>query len=260
MQRAGHVGDGNGLGAGAREQRRRPLGLDGGRHRDEDEVVAQVDAHVDEQQRALLAAVLQGLHALGDIARRAHRFLIDLDDHVATLQALVGGVGVGIDLGDDHALEPVLDRVALAQLVGHAGEVHAEHLPHGALGLGLAQVVLCIALLTGAAMLLGLMLGFLAGRGLATTQSEELGMVNTLSLMLAGMLTALLLATSLGGTQWAWGSVQSISLYAIGALALVAFVLVEGRAAEPVLPLRLFGSRVFTLSNPTRLVIDVKRP
>ena len=43
-------------------------------------------------------------------------------------------------------------------------------------------------------MLLGLMLGFLAGRGLATTQSEELGMVNTLSLMLAGMLTALLLA------------------------------------------------------------------
>ena len=66
---------------------------------------------------------------------------------------------------------------------------------------------------------------------------------------LATSLTALLLATSLGGTQWAWGSVQSISLYVIGALALVAFVLVEGRAAEPVLPLRLFGSRVFTLSN-----------
>lgn len=43
-------------------------------------------------------------------------------------------------------------------------------------------------------MLLGLLLGFLAGRGLATTQTEELGMVNTLSLMLAGMLTALLLA------------------------------------------------------------------
>lgn len=66
---------------------------------------------------------------------------------------------------------------------------------------------------------------------------------------LATSLTALLLATSLGGTQWAWGSVQSISLYVIGALALVAFVLVERRAAEPVLPLRLFGSRVFTLSN-----------
>ena len=62
-------------------------------------------------------------------------------------------------------------------------------------------------------------------------------------------LTALLLATSLGGTQWAWGSVESIGLYAIGVAAILAFVLVERRAVEPVLPLRLFRSRIFTLSN-----------
>lgn len=62
-------------------------------------------------------------------------------------------------------------------------------------------------------------------------------------------LTALLLATSLGGSSWAWGSVQSIGLYAFGVVALVAFVLVERRAVEPVLPLRLFSSRVFSLSN-----------
>ncbi|GGL12179.1 PIN/TRAM domain-containing protein [Deinococcus radiotolerans] len=43
-------------------------------------------------------------------------------------------------------------------------------------------------------MLLGLLLGLAAGRGLSSVQPGELGTVNTLSLMLAGMLTALLLA------------------------------------------------------------------
>lgn len=66
---------------------------------------------------------------------------------------------------------------------------------------------------------------------------------------LATGLTALLLATSLGGSTWAWASTQSIGLYAIGVVAILAFVLVERRAVEPVLPLRLFGSRIFTLAN-----------
>lgn len=66
---------------------------------------------------------------------------------------------------------------------------------------------------------------------------------------LATGLTALLLATSLGGASWAWGSVQSVGLFALGAALLVAFVLVERRAVEPVLPLRLFQSRIFSLSN-----------
>ncbi len=48
--------------------------------------------------------------------------------------------------------------------------------------------------------------------------------------------------------HWGWRWLFFVAL-PVGALALVAFVLVEGRAAEPVLPLRLFGSRVFTLSN-----------
>ncbi|THF86105.1 TRAM domain-containing protein [Deinococcus sp. KSM4-11] len=51
--------------------------------------------------------------------------------------------------------------------------------------------MLAIRLLT---MLLGLLAGLGAGRALAAIQPEELGVVNTLSLMLAGMLTALLFA------------------------------------------------------------------
>ncbi|GAA1392072.1 MDR family MFS transporter [Luteococcus peritonei] len=71
----------------------------------------------------------------------------------------------------------------------------------------------------------------------------------------AGMVTltlalvCLLLPTSMGGTTWAWSSPQVIGLYVLGALLTVAFVLIERRAAEPVLPLRLFRSSIFTLSN-----------
>ncbi|HET7763043.1 MAG TPA: MDR family MFS transporter [Phycicoccus sp.] len=66
---------------------------------------------------------------------------------------------------------------------------------------------------------------------------------------LAAALVAILLATSWGGTTYPWGSATIIGLYAVGALALVAFVLVERRASEPVIPLRLFRSSVFTASN-----------
>ncbi|QQS02777.1 MAG: MFS transporter [Austwickia sp.] len=57
-----------------------------------------------------------------------------------------------------------------------------------------------------------------------------------------------LLATSFGGSTWAWGSVEVITSYVVGTLFLVAFVFIERRAEEPVLPLRLFRNRTFTLS------------
>ena len=62
-------------------------------------------------------------------------------------------------------------------------------------------------------------------------------------------LVSLLLATSLGGTTYPWGSTTILGLYAVGVVALIAFVVVERRAEEPVIPLRLFRSSVFTASN-----------
>ncbi|WP_318835997.1 MDR family MFS transporter [Janibacter melonis] len=62
-------------------------------------------------------------------------------------------------------------------------------------------------------------------------------------------LTSLLLATSLGGTSWAWGSAESIGLYAVGVVALLSFIAIERRAVEPVIPLRLFSSKVFSMAN-----------
>lgn len=52
-------------------------------------------------------------------------------------------------------------------------------------------------------------------------------------------LTALILALLEGGNAWAWLSVPSLVSFALGALALFGFVLVEHRAAEPILDLTI---------------------
>lgn len=54
----------------------------------------------------------------------------------------------------------------------------------------------------------------------------------------------LILALLEGGSAWAWTSVPGVSIVVTGILLLVAFVLVERRAAEPVLPLWVFRRRV----------------
>jgi EmrB/QacA subfamily drug resistance transporter len=62
-------------------------------------------------------------------------------------------------------------------------------------------------------------------------------------------LSAVLLATSWGGTQYPWDSWQIVSMYIAGAAILIGFVINENRAEEPVVPLRLWKNSVFTLSN-----------
>ena len=62
-------------------------------------------------------------------------------------------------------------------------------------------------------------------------------------------ITCALLATVWGGGQFAWGSWQIVGLYTASAVSLATFVWFERRAAEPVLPLYLWKSSVFTFSN-----------
>ncbi|OBF61680.1 MFS transporter [Mycobacterium sp. 852002-51971_SCH5477799-a] len=59
--------------------------------------------------------------------------------------------------------------------------------------------------------------------------------------------TGLTLATSWGGTTYPWGSPTIIGLFVGSVIALCVFAWVESRAAEPILPIRLFGSSVFTV-------------
>ncbi|MFF7048788.1 DHA2 family efflux MFS transporter permease subunit [Streptomyces griseorubiginosus] len=66
--------------------------------------------------------------------------------------------------------------------------------------------------------------------------------------LIAAVATCLVLVASLGGTTWGWGSPQIVGLAVLGVVLAVAFVAVERRAAEPVLPLKLFRIRTFALS------------
>ncbi|MCC5475976.1 MDR family MFS transporter [Streptomyces barringtoniae] len=75
------------------------------------------------------------------------------------------------------------------------------------------------------------------------------------TLLIASVATCLVLVASLGGTTWAWGSAQIIGLAVLGVLLAVAFVAAERRAAEPVLPLKLFGIRTFTLAAVISFIV-----
>src|SRR6185437_5099020 len=58
----------------------------------------------------------------------------------------------------------------------------------------------------------------------------------------------LLLAFSLGGSQYAWASPQIIGMIAVAVIMLGVFLFVESRADEPVLSLGIFKNRIFTVS------------
>ncbi len=73
--------------------------------------------------------------------------------------------------------------------------------------------------------------------------------------LLAAGLTAIVLAASLGGTSYAWGSPFIVSLAIAGVLLLAAFAFAERRAAEPVLPPRLLTNRVFVVTGAVGFVV-----
>ncbi|MGY4739525.1 MDR family MFS transporter [Streptomyces sp. ATMOS53] len=75
------------------------------------------------------------------------------------------------------------------------------------------------------------------------------------TLLIASVATCLVLVASLGGTTWDWGSPQIVALAVLGVLLAFAFVSVERRAAEPVLPLKLFRIRTFTLSAVISFIV-----
>lgn len=75
------------------------------------------------------------------------------------------------------------------------------------------------------------------------------------TLLIASVAACLVLVASLGGTTWPWASAPVLGLTVLAAVLLAVFVRVERRAAEPVLPPRLFGIRTFTLVCAISFVI-----
>ncbi|MCW2905266.1 MAG: drug resistance transporter, EmrB/QacA subfamily [Actinomycetia bacterium] len=69
------------------------------------------------------------------------------------------------------------------------------------------------------------------------------------TVLIGAAATCLVLLTSLGGVTYPWGSFPIIFLGVLAVVFTAGFVFVERRAAEPVLPLHLFGNRVFTSTS-----------
>lgn len=69
------------------------------------------------------------------------------------------------------------------------------------------------------------------------------------AILLTTGLTLIILGLLEGGHAWAWSAWQSIGCFVVGAASLVAFAIVERRAAEPVLDLSLFSRRLIATTT-----------
>ena len=66
--------------------------------------------------------------------------------------------------------------------------------------------------------------------------------------LLAVAAVAVILFATFGGTEYAWSSVQIIGLGVIAVAATIGFLVTETRAVEPILPLRVFRNRNFSVT------------
>jgi EmrB/QacA subfamily drug resistance transporter len=95
---------------------------------------------------------------------------------------------------------------------------------------------------------IGLIVLVLAARTIPSTLAKTKPIIDYLGIAFVSIgAGGVVLATSLGGNSYSWGSPLIIGLYAAGAVGIVAFVLVEKHARDPMLPLRLFGNPVFSV-------------
>ncbi|MFE7788827.1 MFS transporter [Streptomyces sp. NPDC057460] len=77
------------------------------------------------------------------------------------------------------------------------------------------------------------------------------------ALLLAAASTCVVLLTSWGGTEYAWGSRTILGLAAGAAGTTLLFLVVERRAPEPVIPLRLFRDSIFNVTALVGAVVGV---
>lgn len=75
------------------------------------------------------------------------------------------------------------------------------------------------------------------------------------AVLVVAAVSCLLLTTVWGGRELPWGSPVILGLALAGGLLTVAFVLWERRAAEPILPMRLFGNDVFSVASALAFLV-----
>jgi EmrB/QacA subfamily drug resistance transporter len=77
------------------------------------------------------------------------------------------------------------------------------------------------------------------------------------TVLLSTAIVCLVLLTTWGGVDYAWGSGTIVGLGVAAVVLGIAFVLVERRAPEPAIPLRLFRNRTFVVASAVSLVIGM---
>ncbi|MVU77073.1 DHA2 family efflux MFS transporter permease subunit [Nocardia sp. ET3-3] len=73
--------------------------------------------------------------------------------------------------------------------------------------------------------------------------------------LLTVTISALVLLATWGGSQYAWGSPQVLTVIAIAAVGLPAFLWSQTRAPEPIIPLSLFANRNFALISVVSVMV-----
>ncbi|HWS59181.1 MAG TPA: MDR family MFS transporter [Actinotalea sp.] len=105
---------------------------------------------------------------------------------------------------------------------------------------------------------LGLLAAVLLVRSFHETVEHTTHRIDWLGgLLLTASLSLLLLALLEGGNAWAWASAPGLGTLAVGTALLVAFVLVERRAAEPVLPMWVLSRRLLATTAGVGLGVGV---
>lgn len=77
------------------------------------------------------------------------------------------------------------------------------------------------------------------------------------ALTLIPALVLILLATTWGGNMYDWNSSTIIGMFVVGAVFLGGFIWAELRAADPLLPLRMFAQNIFTMSVLATFTLSV---
>ncbi|KND25244.1 MDR family MFS transporter [Streptomyces acidiscabies] len=95
-----------------------------------------------------------------------------------------------------------------------------------------------------------------AARTIPVVKSVSRPVIDYLGIALVAVgASALILATSWGGNEYAWGSGVIVGLFVGGVIALGLFCWTETRAAEPMLPMRLFRNPVFTVCSVLSFIV-----
>jgi EmrB/QacA subfamily drug resistance transporter len=77
------------------------------------------------------------------------------------------------------------------------------------------------------------------------------------AVLLVAAVTATLLVTVWGGSEYAWTSSVIIVLSIAAVVFIVLFLLQERRATEPILPLRLFRNSIFSVASATGFIVGL---